>query len=124
MCWRERPSRRTPFGMSYWHSPSSYQSILSIRSHESSLHSLLHHAACNFLSFLPDIPPLFKNGTRAKGYEHLFTFSNYRYFQSLTEKEGDSSLLRLATSDSLVLKNVRFFAKRYRTKYTVDFADS
>ena len=57
-------------------------------------------------------------------YEHLFTFSNYRYFQSLTEKEGDSSLFRLATLDLLVLKNVRFFAKRYRTKYTVDFADS
>ena len=46
-------------------------------------------------------------------YEHLFIFDHYLYFRPLSEKEGGFLSFRLATSDSLVLKNVRFFAKRY-----------
>ena len=50
-------------------------------------------------------------------YKLLIIFGNYHYFQSLSEKEGGFLSSRLATSDSLVLKNVRFFAKRYVVLY-------
>ena len=33
-------------------------------------------------------------------YKHLITYDHYDYFRPLSEKEGDSSLFRLATSDS------------------------
>ena len=50
-------------------------------------------------------------------YKHLFTFDHDLYFRPLSEKEGGFLSSRLATSDSLVLKNVRFFAKRYVVLY-------